>query len=58
MAAFFTTTNATIMTLPVEYGRSGYNGKPDDEDETKDKGRSGYNKSVYTMCTNTNDAQF
>ncbi|ERS95151.1 hypothetical protein HMPREF1624_08361 [Sporothrix schenckii ATCC 58251] len=44
MAAFFTTANSAIMTLPVEYGRSGYNGKPDDEDETKDKGRSGYNK--------------
>ncbi|CAK7199237.1 hypothetical protein SEUCBS139899_001911 [Sporothrix eucalyptigena] len=43
MAAFFTTTS-TFMIMPVEYGRSGYNGKPDDEDETKDKGRSGYNK--------------
>jgi len=31
---------------PVEYGRSGYNNKPDEDDDEskKNQGRSGYNK--------------
>ncbi|CAK7213859.1 hypothetical protein SBRCBS47491_001949 [Sporothrix bragantina] len=45
MAAFFTTADSTFMTLPADFGRSGYNGKPDNEEDTsKDQGRSGYNK--------------
>jgi len=39
-----TTTSATVR-FPVEFGRSGYNSKPnEDDDETKNQGRSGYNK--------------
>jgi len=40
-----TCTTASFTRFPiVARGRSGYNNKPDEEDETKDQGRSGYNK--------------
>ena len=42
MAAF--TSASFTSQFPVHYGRSGYNNKPDEDDDTKDKGRSGYNK--------------
>ncbi|KAI6377545.1 hypothetical protein MCOR25_002527 [Pyricularia grisea] len=38
-------TSFTAPRFPViEAGRSGYNQKPDDEDEYRLQGRSGYNK--------------
>jgi hypothetical protein len=37
------TTDFTLQ-FPVHFGRSGYNNKPDEDDGTKDQGRSGYNK--------------
>jgi hypothetical protein len=38
------TTCFAATRFPVEYGRSGYNNKPDADDEPKNQGRSGYNK--------------
>jgi len=46
MAAMMTTTFTAAVRFPCEYGRSGYNNKPngEDDDEGKNQGRSGYNK--------------
>ncbi|OAA61250.1 hypothetical protein SPI_05274 [Niveomyces insectorum RCEF 264] len=45
MAAFTSNAGAALPSLPVAYGRSGYNVKADDDEPpVKTKGRSGYNK--------------
>ncbi len=53
-------TTSFTAKFPVAYGRSGYNNKPDEDDETKDQGRSGYNKyePVFPLPlpTKTHDA--
>ena len=45
MAAIKTSANSAAVRFPCEYGRSGYNNKPnEDDDDSKCQGRSGYNK--------------